>query len=135
MGTSTDAKLMYGYDLGDPEGGMKVKEYDEDSYELKVPWAESLHDEDADASDVVDTVLTNAGVTGVKLETYCSCDYPMYVLAAKTIQVYRGETMAIVRDDLRVPNLWDRNLAAALEALEITPDQAEPRWLLASLVC
>lgn len=51
MGRSTNGILAYGYDLGGPEE-WKVREWDDDSYTLNVPWAPREGDEgDNDADE------------------------------------------------------------------------------------
>lgn len=72
---------------------------------------------------------------GVWFEHYCSGDYPMYVLAAASFQVYRGDTTLVDVDRLRddpAANGWDAKLAEALRILDVHPLQEKPGWLLAS---
>ncbi|EMF31117.1 hypothetical protein H114_00772 [Streptomyces gancidicus BKS 13-15] len=72
---------------------------------------------------------------GVTVRTYCSDGTPMYVLAAHVIRVSRGYVQTIDPRDLTerpARENWDTKLAAALDALGLTPVQDAPRWLLVS---
>lgn len=152
MGTSTDAILAYGYDLGEWD---KIREAGEFG-ELTLPW---LNDDSDDgyreqaerhllnASGFTETWETRVGdgyfareeaakaALGVQFETYCSASAPMYVLAAKVITVARGWT-----EILNLPALaaepaehgWDDKLRQACETLGITPTQERPGWVLVS---
>lgn len=150
MGTSTDAILAYGYDLcGEPWKVREVGEYDE----LVVPW----YDEDSDDDFVEqarERLLAAHGLTGtweddgyyerkeqaqasagVEFESYCSGDYPMYVLAAKSITVSRGHSEVLDLPALMAEPAdqgWDDKLRQACEALGITPTQERPGWVLVS---
>jgi hypothetical protein len=157
MSTSTDGILAYGYDLGGDEGEWLIQEIDEYGQPALL-W----FDPEADDADFVeaakDALMTAHGFTGewvrgadnsayfaaknaaekaigVKFDTYCSGDYPMYLMAAKVITVSRGSVIEIDWAALtqeRVENQWDDKLAAALLVLGLTPRQAAPKWLLAS---
>lgn len=153
MGQSTDGILAYGYDLGGDEG-WKIEGLGEYGEFPELPW---LDDTDGFQESAERRLLAEiAGFTerwaqgsegywdrereakarvGVQFDTYCSGDYPMYLLATKVITVYRGDVKDIDMAALAVEpemNGWDEKLRAALTALGITPQQAEPRWLLAS---
>jgi len=72
---------------------------------------------------------------GVDLECYCSSEFPMFLVAAKTIRVGRGGVKTIDWQALereRVEQDWDGKLTRALSVLDLTPVQPEPRWLLVS---
>lgn len=154
MGTSTNALLVYGYNLGGGEIEWLVQEADEYGGLDTDWWGE---DDDRDfGTAAMRRLLEASGFTetyedgregyftrereaekavGVKLESYCSGDYPIYTLAAHVTTVHRGECELLNLDELaRAPgeNDWDRKLAAALRALGLTPKQAEPGWLLCS---
>lgn len=156
MGVSTDAILAYGYDLGGDEDGWKVREAGEYG-ELELDW---LGEEDEDYEGFGEAAMARiraaAGFTetdwqaegyydrkhaaeklaGVEIETYCSDEAPMYLLAAKVHTVARGSIkdaaalMAGADDATRQE--WDAKLAAAVTALGMTPVQEKPAWLLCS---
>lgn len=152
MGVSTDGILVYGYNLGGDEGGWEVAEAGEYG-EWEPTW---LDEEDPDTvGDAERVLLASVGFTeddwrvdgyfdrkkeaegrlGVELESYCSGDYPMYLLAAHKIVVKRGYVKTVdfaELDRLRVEQDWDGKLQQALAALGVTPKQTEPAWLLAS---
>lgn len=152
MGISTNGMLVYGYNLGGDEGGWKVKETDE--YDcLTLPWWDD--DSDDFASEVEARLLASVGFTEewspdsgyydrkraaqakvhVSLESYCSGEYPMWILAAHEITVWRGDVKVIDFDKLQTQAQaqdWDAKLSAAIDALGITPLQAFPEWLLVS---
>lgn len=159
MGTSTDGILAYGYDLGGSEGEWKVRETGEYGA-LNVGWLPEEDDEDDEGDHDIVTLmekrlLVASGFAetdweaegyfareraaeesiGVKVESYCSGDYPMYVLAAKVITASRGDCEPIDMGALAAPELlagWDAKLSAALGVLGITPEQEKPSWLLCS---
>lgn len=151
MGVSTDGILAYGYNLGGDDSGWEVAQADEYGG-LTLDW---LDEDDDFAAEAEKRLLAAAGFTetdwqvdgyfarekaakeglGVKFESYCSGDYPLYVLAAKVITVSRGYVEHIDMTELvEAPNVhgWDDKLRGALEILGLTPKQESPRWLLCS---
>ncbi len=150
MGTSTNAILAYGYDLGGGEDEWKVREVDEDGL-LDLPW---YSDEDMDIMDAATDVLRTAAgwvdgdygapgyfeqrqaiddQVGVEIKDYCSGDYPMYLLSAKTITVRRGDAKLLDLAGLQAEtDTYDERLRAACEVLGITPTQEKPAWILVS---
>ncbi|GGZ23733.1 hypothetical protein GCM10010387_16190 [Streptomyces inusitatus] len=161
MGRSTNALLVYGYDLGgDGDGdGWKVQETDEYGGLAELDWFDEEHPE-ADFCDAVERRLLavlggfteewteDARNTGyydrekaakarvhVKVETHCSDGAPSYLLAVNVTTARRGDPVVIDVDDLTRSRLaadWDDLLAEALQALGLTPLQAAPAWILAS---
>lgn len=153
MGQSTDGILAYGYDLGGDEG-WKLEGLGEYGEFPELPWLDE--DEGFQESAERRLLAEIAGFTeewspgkdgywerkeaaearvGVKFDSYCSGDYPMFLLATKVITVHRGSVKDIDMLALAAEpaaNGWDAKLRAALAALGITPQQSEPRWLLAS---
>lgn len=152
MGTSTDGVLAYGFNLGGDEGGWEITEADEYG-----EWVPDWHDEEEEdlVSDAETHLLRSAGFAetdykaegyydrkreaearvGVELVSYCSDEFPMYVLAAHTLTAYRGDVKAIdfaALEQKRVDEGWDEKLRAACEALGATPKQGQPKWLLVS---
>lgn len=153
MGQSTDGILAYGYDLG--EGFEKIQEAGEYGELPPLTWFDPEHTDDLIEAAELHLLAQVAGFTetdwsadgyfdrqrkakarlGVQFETYCSDSCPMHLLAAKVITVRRGAVEDIDMTALAVEpemNGWNDKLRAALTALGITPQQAEPRWLLAS---
>lgn len=154
MGQSTNGILAYGYDLGGEEG-WKLQGLGEYGELPDLPWLEE--DEDDFQSAAERRLLAEiAGFTetwsnsndgyfqrkreakarvGVEFDSYCSGDYPMFLLATKVITVYRGDCKHIDMAALAVEpemNGWDEKLRAALTALGITPTQEQAQWLLVS---
>lgn len=148
MSQSTNGILAYGYDIAGGDAEWKVREVGEYG-ELKLDW---LDEDDGDFATAAEKrLLAAAGFTetdytadgyfkrereaearsGVEFESYCSGDYPMYLLAAKgsVTTAYRGDCKAI---DFTVHPEWDDKLRAALGALGMTPTQERARWLLCS---
>ena len=160
MGVSTDAILAYGYDLG---GGDEWQVRELDEYGGLIPgtggWVPDPEAEEGydliglaerhllDASGFTETYedgregyfgreLAAKEALGVEFETYCSDEYPMYVLAAKVHTVARGyvgdvEAFLAAADDATRQE-WDAKLASAVAALGVTPVQDKPKWLLVS---
>lgn len=144
MGTSTNGILAYGIDLGEDFGF----DYDE-------PQPAWIDDEDDEAPETV--LLAANGFTepepdittdrdgwrswrsrqrdakkdlGVELVHYCSGDVPMYILAAKHFEVYRGDTEEV---DFDLPKNANERLAWALDVLGLDKFKDQrPKWLLAS---
>jgi hypothetical protein len=109
VGTSTNGQLIYGIEFGEP-----------DSPPAKYTW---------DREEVIKDRL------GVWFESYCSGDYPMYVLATHEITVYRGSVEVIDPAELAAAperEGWNTRLARALEILDVHPLQEQPAWLMAS---
>lgn len=159
MGQSTNGMLVYGFDLGSNESEWKVREVGEYGA-LAVPWFDET-DEDSEPADDFETLavrrlLDASGFTetyedgregyfgrereaqealGVEFESYCSGDYPMFVLAAKVLTAYRGDCDVLDLAALSDPATlaaYDEKLTAALAALGLTPVQEKPAWLLCS---
>jgi hypothetical protein len=156
MGVSTDAILAYGYDLGGDEDGWKVREAARYG-ELDLDWLDE-EDEDSDGfgEQAMARIRAAAGFTetdwqaegyfdrkheaeaaaGVEIETYCSDEAPMYLLAATVHTVARGyikdAAALIAAADDATRREWDAKLAAAVAALGLTPVQEQPSWLLCS---
>lgn len=153
MGQSTNAMLVYGYDLGSDEE-WHVQEAAGEYGELRLDWFNEDGEDDF-ITAAEKHLLQAAGFTetdwradgyfdrereakeglGVEFESYCSGDYPIYTLAAHVITVHRGDCELLNLDELaRMPgeNGWDGKLAAALRTLGLTPKQPSPAWLLVS---
>lgn len=149
MGQSTNAMLMYGYDL-DVADGWQVVEAGEYG-ELTAPW----YDEDDDLESweqavkvlydaIPDAPATNssygrAGTVrehyGVWFEEHCSDGSTMYALVTFENTARRGYPKSIdwrALEEQREREGWDAKLARVLEILGITPKQERPAWLLAS---
>lgn len=150
MGQSTNGMLVYGYNFGGEEGGWQLAEVDE--YE---PWEPEWMGDDDVISAAGERLLASVGFTetdykaegyfdrkkaaedrlGVEFDSFCSGDYPMWVLAADVTTVYRGDVKEIdfaALEQAREDGDWDAKLAAAVQALGVTPKQDGPKWLLVS---
>ncbi|MEU1761171.1 hypothetical protein [Micromonospora sp. NPDC005652] len=152
MGTSTNAYLAYGYDLGGDDG-WKVAEIGEWG-ELQLPWLSAgedggSEDEDEDSDFPTEAMLRLAREAGhdvefdfqaedkigLRFESHCSGSSPMWLLAAKVVTAHRGypETIdfaALERE--RAERRWDERLIDACRVLGITPTQGTPSWVLCS---
>lgn len=156
MGQSTNGMLVYGYNFGGLDG-WEIEEAGEYG-EWQPEWLNSDSDEDED-DDVIEAagkvLLASVGFAetdwqadgyydrkraaearlGVEFDSYCSGDYPMWVLAADVTTVYRGDVKVIdfaALEQAREDGDWDAKLAAAVQALGVTPKQDGPKWLLVS---
>ena len=158
MGVSTDAMIVYGYHLGGGDGEFEIHEVDKYGA-ISVPWWAEADKEDEDAVDffeaAMERLLADAEFTetdwhaegyfdrkreaerrvGVKFESHCSGEYPMWILAAKVHKARRSDVMvidpaALVLDP--VDGGWDAKLQHALDVLGITPKQERAQWLLCS---
>ncbi|MFF9118282.1 hypothetical protein ACF09Y_22230 [Streptomyces massasporeus] len=153
MGQSTNGILAYGYDLGGEEE-WKLQGLGEYGELPDLPWHAEGEDFQeaaerrllAQLADFTETWQPGSdgyftreqeakARLGVEFDTYCSGDYPMYLLATKVITVYRGSVEHIDMAELVTApetNGWDEKLRAAVQALGITPTQEKPKWLLCS---
>lgn len=155
MGNSSSAYLMYGYSLGG-DGEWEIEETDEyGEIDIdRVPWAAENEDGDCDIVEQAERrllVATGFSETdwqvdgykrkravaklGVAIESYCSGDYPMYVLTNTVLTAHQGHVTAIDFVELAkkvADGGWDQKLAGALRVLGITPKQEAPKWLLCS---
>ncbi len=156
MGTSTDAILAYGYNLGGGEDEWHIQEADGEYGEWTSDWYDP---EDEDRDDFVTAaeqrLLVAAGFTqtdwqadgyfdrkreaearvGVELDTHCSGEYPLYFIAAHKITARRGYAKDIDFAELeamRIEQDWDSKLTKALQVLGMTPKQERPGWFLVS---
>jgi hypothetical protein len=162
MGQSTNAVLAYGYDLGGDEGEWKIRETDEyggidASNASTLAWYDDESDDGFIEQAQRRLLAEIAGFTetwetrqdddyfkrereaesrlGVEFESYCSGDYPMYVLATKVITVYRGDSKVLDLPALMAEPAehgWDDKLRQACEVLGVTPKQERPGWVLVS---
>jgi hypothetical protein len=148
---------MYGYHLGGDEDGWLIEGADEygefdlnqlDWYSEEDGFIESVErrllevvagftETDWRADGYPERKAAADATVGVEMESHCSGDYPMYVLAAKVITAYRGDAKVVELPDLvdrSRPGVesWNDKLTAALDALGITPKQQRPEWLLCS---
>jgi hypothetical protein len=117
MGTSTDAILAFGVDLGE-----EVPKWVWDFAGVK-----QSGDDDGMSELDLGEELEKAGLTII---FHCSCDCPMYVLAAhgSEIRAWRGSPQAVRHNSKREAK-W-------LKAWGKLPKKAEaPRWILFSNWC
>lgn len=155
MGQSTNAMLVYGYHLGSDDSGWLVEGVGEYGELPPLDWHDGESDDADFQGDAELRLLASVGFTesdwradgyhdreraartslGVELESHCSGGYPMYLLIAKGITVYRGSVeeidFAALQAEIQQADA-DTKLRAALDALGLQPTQAEPRWLLCS---
>lgn len=155
MGMSTNAMLVYGYHLGSDDGGWLLEGVGEYGELPTLDWHDSDSDDADFGTDIELRLLASVGFTetdwstdgyydrkreaqarlGVELESHCSGDYPMWLLAAKGITAYRGDAKEIDFQALQAEVEQagaDAKLQAALDALGLRPTQARPQWLLCS---
>lgn len=157
MGVSTNALLVYGYDLGGlgDAAGWQIREIDDDG-EPATTWY--TVPEDAETADFIEQaeirLLVANGLTGswcdddyferkreaqqrcgVTIERHCSDACTMYLLVAMDWTANRGYPVKVEPEHLANPELIHHcaaNLERALGVLGITPAQEEPGWILAS---
>lgn len=151
MGTSTNAILAYGFNLGEGNLIRETGEYGE----VNLPW---LSDDDglfeamqqrllAEMAGFTETWETRVGDgyfkreeeakarLGVQIVHHCSDSCPMIVLAVAETTAHRGEPVPLdlaAYSQEPAANGWDERLARAVEVLGMTPLQPRPQWLLCS---
>lgn len=163
MGQSTNGVMIYGYDFGAEESLLlaEAQQGDANPYGyFKASWHDDEHDSvtDDDGHELGVFILMTKRLYeaipdappaewdwqrdeivkehfGVWFESYCSGDYPMYVLATAEFTVYAGDVKAVdvqrLADDPAAKG-WDAKLTEALRILDVHPLQEHPAWLLAS---
>lgn len=155
MSISTDALLVYGYDLGASDD-VRIKEANGEYGEVQAPWWNSGSvDMNGEPENVFDAMMRILCVAahgaaptwpwqrndvvhehyGARMVMHCSDEYPMYILAAHSIIAYRGdvERLDLVKlIDLSARKRWDDKLHTAINVLGIHPQQEKPMWLLVS---
>ncbi|MEV4909336.1 hypothetical protein AB0N46_32405 [Streptomyces albidoflavus] len=156
MGMSTNALLVYGYDLGGDDGGWELEGAGEYGELPPLDWY-NPDDADADFWGAAENRLlaTLAGFTeadwqadgyfarrraalarlGVGFGTYCTDGCPSYLLHARILTAYSGEAevvdMSALMAEVQAADA-SAQLRAALNALGLRPKQREPKWLLCS---
>jgi hypothetical protein len=103
--------------------------------EKKLLVAQGFTEIDWRADGYYERKVAAEAASGVEFKGYCSDSYTSYVLAAKVIKAYRGDCPAVDFEALTreaVEGRYDEKLAAAIQALGITPKQTQPAWLLCS---
>jgi hypothetical protein len=131
MGVSTDAKLVFGINIGeewiipDPWNGMSS---DDDDY-----WSTEL-------AHFIEAT-TDPENPEVEIEYYCSCDFPLYIIAVPgtTICAPRGYIEVIEPerlDDMMIQeDAYKRYTEWCEKYLPEPYNQHDPAWLLCSMWC
>lgn len=152
MGTSTDAILAYGYDLGSEDDGLNLADppawlgYDEENTDLNDLIVRRLYEalDDVPAANpeyvTFDMEQTVKQRYGVELVGHCSGEYRMWILAAWHVVAGRGHPERLDLPDIfvqRSADSWDEKLRNACEVLGFAVvdgkgQPAAPGWLLAS---
>ena len=115
MGTSTDAILFYGIDLGE-DGLDSIYESNKDLYDAIQDC--SLPDE------MVEKLKDNLCEIGY----HCSGECPMYYIFASKERAWRGYPQEI--ENLDVDLIWNDQLKEFCEVIGI--EYQKPKWYLAS---
>ncbi|MDX3260723.1 hypothetical protein PV336_16000 [Streptomyces sp. MI02-2A] len=126
MGSHAYARLGYGYDLGGDEGEFKTREDIE-----SLDWYDEDLGLEESAKKVIGEFLTPEESKGVHFQTYGNLSY-----GYTGTMLFTGPSLS--RNwvaEIEIPEITDEHrhrLTVVLETLGITPDQEEPRWLLAT---
>jgi hypothetical protein len=130
MGVSTDGILVFGIDLGEEiPDFLEEFEGDFDNFLDSISglpqYGEEGHDftKDREFRDNY----------GVSLTTYCSYEYPMYIIAVNGTEtnVNRGYVEEINPEDMKISQEKIDKLKSFCEEYGI--EWQEPKWLLASM--
>lgn len=135
MGQSTDAILVYGYDLGD--------EASEDGFEKLIP--QRVKDEIAqlpgyyDLEESIPRFLAQHGVHGVEIVHHCRCgDYTMRLLVFEVARAWRGDVKRLDLTQLendRIVRGWHIQVSKAAYVLGIKIGDQPPGWMIVSMWC
>lgn len=129
MGMSTDAILIYGYNLGGA-GEWELKSGVDEYGEITLPWVTQEKLDDDGFEQCVADELKKHGITGVTVESHCSVDYPMYVIGVNAVRAYRGYPKIITRPTVTPAEAEE--LSRALHVLGLEPQQETAALLLCS---
>lgn len=129
MGQSTDAILIYGYDLGGPSEGWKLKDGVDEWDEITLPWITQEKLDDIGFEQCVADELEKFGITGITVESHCSVNSPMYVIGVNAVRAYRGSPK-IVRGTVTPAEA--ETLTLAMSALGLHPKQEVAGLILCS---
>jgi hypothetical protein len=133
MGQSTDALLVYGFDLGDEWSEDGLENMLDEDIKAKIRQVEGFHDLEANIS----TYLQANGVEhGVEIVHHCSCDYSMKLLGIEVVTAYRGDVQHLDLPELAhrcFAENWAANVGLAANLLGI-PEKA-PGWMMVSMWC
>jgi len=139
MGQSTDAILCYGFSLGDEEGEtpvfLRAPEEDEDGEDkdfdqfLLEKYAPELVEWQLEYYDKRQAAIN---AVGVKLVRHCSCEYPMYILAASAsvTEASRGNPVDMGQHITGDITAWTAALKKFCADTDV--EYKEPSWILCS---
>jgi hypothetical protein len=117
MGTSTNAYLTFGIDLGESVDWMALAD--------SLLGEDHGWDVDREPEEILDQL-------GLYLEEHCSSQYPMYIASATSpLTAWRGETTKVDLDKL--PTATADQLAALKRVAKAAGVKDEPAWLLYSM--
>lgn len=163
MGTSTNAILFYGYPLGDEDSSFEIPEDWEEVYAkamgLELP-PEPYPSREVPRTKANNYDSTPKGYTpeeqtiidsysafwkakrdliaekGVKIDSHCSCDYPMYYVHITKAEknAHRGEEVEITPESLTGEAHWAEQLKDFCKVMGFEV-KGEPKWYLVSMWC
>jgi hypothetical protein len=142
MPTDVDAILAYGYDLGGPDHHDGWHLHNTMVGKVVFPWWDSHNETFGDAVrgklNHARMTRRDVNVAGVEAVWYGSDTRHSvgagYILAATHYSSYFSHGLPINPDVLAHHNYaeWDERLQWALAILDIVPQHAVPRWILAA---
>lgn len=136
MSVSTDALLIYGYELdysdGDPELGEKLEA------RLLAELAGFTETHKDGKEGFFARQREALGSIPVEIVLHCSVEYPMYILALRMPQheALRGEPIRLGESLPIIPNKLRDELSTAkskLERVGVEFNRSEPSWILCSM--
>ena len=117
MGTSTNAYLTFGIDLGESVDWMELAD--------SLLGEDHGWDEDREPEEILDQL-------GLCLKRHCSYEYPMFIVSTTdALTAWRGQPTKVDLDKL--PTATADQLAALKRVAEAAGIKDEPAWLLYSL--
>lgn len=129
MGVSSDGMLYFGFLVAEEDVELPkwMEGYDYFDYFVLEKAGVSKEAPYEERSRVIEACPA-------ELQTFCSYDYPMYVLAVRGVSkiVSRGKSLEITADDLQVPQQKIDEFKKWCEASGIKYE--EPKWLLCSML-
>jgi len=133
MGQSTDAILVYGFDLGEDWAEDGLENMIPDDIIEKIQRMEGFYDLH---EGITDYLKANGVEHGVEIINHCSCDYSMKLLGIEVSRAWRGDVRHLDLVELehrRRDEVWDEHVQLAANLLGIPEKDAG--WLLVSMWC
>lgn len=138
MSVQVSALMSFGFDIGGESSGWKLKEADAHGLWCPTGWYAPSEQDEADAiARSAELMLKEVGLGEVGFLPYRAVgERAGWIMATWGIRAKFDQVTPVglpwIQHE-RVANDWDSKLWQACEALDITPKQETPDWLLTTV--